>query len=365
MYRQGDKVYAYEPVLKELIALLSVFKSITWIGADKGFTDNTLSVIDTEAIEPVILPRISYRAWANKLNVLFQYPNMYYTIKKHWRQHKYIYTRGPAHPAYIGILLSSNDKKRTYIHKYAGDWQKENIPNSYNIQRKRLKKFNTENVFISINGKREKDHYTVINIPNPCLHEHELGIMNDRGREKNFSGKLTLLFVGNLTEGKGVLNLIQALDDGLVKNSIEKVYIAGDGPLINRVKEAADNSSTKIIVTGTLKRDELNELYATSHALILPSISEGFPKVIAEAAAYGCIPLVTALPGIIPYIRDEANGLLMKDASSQTITNTIKKLLVTRQKQHISEDTMQMSQQFTYERFCKTAAQLYGIEANI
>lgn len=365
MYRKGGKVYAYEPVLKELKALLSIFSSITWIGADKGFTDKTLAVIDTNAIKAVILPRVSYSGWVNKVNVALQYPQMYFTIKKYWREHHYIYTRGPSHPAYLGILLSTKDKTRKYIHKYAGDWQKKNIPNSYNIQRKRLKAFSSDNIITSVNGRQKEDTASVLNIPNPCLHEHELVAMNERGREKSFSGKLNLLFVGNLTEGKSVLNLIEALKDLVLHSTIKKVYIAGDGPLMNEVKKAAEETKLEIVVTGVLNRYELNDLYAISHALVLPSISEGFPKVVAEAAAYGCIPVVTNLSGISTYIKDGVNGLLMEGASPLTITSTIKKLIETERKREISNATIQMSRQFTYEQFCETFARLYSLRADI
>jgi len=43
----------------------------------------------------------------------------------------------------------------------------------------------------------------------------------------------------------------------------------------------------------------LKSIYSTAHVLVLTSESEGFPMVIAEAMAYGCVPIVTAV-GAIP-----------------------------------------------------------------
>ena len=41
----------------------------------------------------------------------------------------------------------------------------------------------------------------------------------------------------------------------------------------------------------------------------MPSRSEGFPKVIAEAANFGCIPVVSDVSSIGQYIND-ANGFI-------------------------------------------------------
>lgn len=49
--------------------------------------------------------------------------------------------------------------------------------------------------------------------------------------------------------------------------------------------------------------------------LLLPSDSEGFPKVIAEAACYGVIPVVSAVSSIPHYIKNE-NGYLWQMNSS-------------------------------------------------
>ena len=91
-------------------------------------------------------------------------------------------------------------------------------------------------------------------------------------------------------------------------------------------KKAEQNSSVKITVTGDITREELNKLYADAHLLILPSSSESFPKVVAEAAAYGCIPVTTSLSAITRQITDGVNGFLMKDNSPGSITQTINRV---------------------------------------
>ena len=59
--------------------------------------------------------------------------------------------------------------------------------------------------------------------------------------------------------------------------------------------------------------------YASSHVLVLTSESEGFPKVIAEAMAYGCVPIVTRV-GSIPEVLNELAFLTdPKNCVSETV----------------------------------------------
>ena len=48
-----------------------------------------------------------------------------------------------------------------------------------------------------------------------------------------------------------------------------------------------------------------------AHFILLPSKSEGFPKVIGEAMNYGCIPIVSDVSCIHQYISDGLNGFLI------------------------------------------------------
>ena len=81
-----------------------------------------------------------------------------------------------------------------------------------------------------------------------------------------------------------------------------------------------------VIYTGGLSREELNSYYAQAHIIILPSESEGFPKVIAEAAAYGCIPAVSDVSTIRNYINKD-NGLVFTSLDQEVMVNEFSQLI--------------------------------------
>jgi glycosyltransferase involved in cell wall biosynthesis len=83
----------------------------------------------------------------------------------------------------------------------------------------------------------------------------------------------------------------------------------------------------------------------------LPSSSEGFPKVVAEGAAFGCIPLVTDVSSIAQYIHDGENGFLLKDNMVPTIITKINQIVNSLDLKSISMSSITISTKFTYEYF--------------
>ena len=106
----------------------------------------------------------------------------------------------------------------------------------------------------------------------------------------------------------------------------------------------------------------MNKLYAEAHFLILPSSSESFPKVVAEAAAYGCIPVTTSLSAITRQITDGVNGFLMIDNTPESIIDTLNRVAGNTQLSAISHNAVEMSRLFTYERFRQRMARVYNID---
>jgi glycosyltransferase involved in cell wall biosynthesis len=56
----------------------------------------------------------------------------------------------------------------------------------------------------------------------------------------------------------------------------------------------------------------LDKIFSEGHILLMTSAYEGFPVLVKEAMAHGCVPVVTALPGIMKHLTDGENSLLIK-----------------------------------------------------
>lgn len=109
------------------------------------------------------------------------------------------------------------------------------------------------------------------------------------------------LFVGRLSEEKGVRTLIEAWRDLDVP-----LRIVGDGPLADWVDANAGPSVTRL---GRMNREEVQQEMQSAGFLVLPSIwYEMFPVVIPEAFAVGLPVVVSALSGLAEIVHDGETG---------------------------------------------------------
>jgi glycosyltransferase involved in cell wall biosynthesis len=84
----------------------------------------------------------------------------------------------------------------------------------------------------------------------------------------------------------------------------------------------------RVIFKGQINNTEtLRELYIAADILVLPSLSEGTPKVVAEAMAHGTVPIAVSGTGSNDYIIEhDCNGFLTAPKSPEEIVKYIQKL---------------------------------------
>src|SRR5690606_30275006 len=73
--------------------------------------------------------------------------------------------------------------------------------------------------------------------------------------------------------------------------------------------------------------ERLFDIYRSSHVLVLPSRSEGTPRVLVEARAMGC-PVVASNAGGIPdSIADGTDGMMFPTGDSSALAAILSELL--------------------------------------
>lgn len=77
--------------------------------------------------------------------------------------------------------------------------------------------------------------------------------------------------------------------------------------------ELSDTVKKHSILHGQIdSQEKMYAIYKEAHIILLTSAFEGFPMVIKEGMACGCVPLVTALEGNKTHLTDRQNGLLIE-----------------------------------------------------
>src|SRR5688500_5602362 len=115
-----------------------------------------------------------------------------------------------------------------------------------------------------------------------------------------------VLFVGRLTEEKGVGTLLQAWETLAGQVPLK---ICGDGPLRPRVESAAARTELNVQYLGRRPLDEVQLLMGESALLIFPSTwYEGLPRTIVESFAKGTPVLASDLGSMTELVADGRTG---------------------------------------------------------
>jgi glycosyltransferase involved in cell wall biosynthesis len=182
-----------------------------------------------------------------------------------------------------------------------------------------------------------------------------------------------LLYVGRLSEKKGVKYLLEAMPLVLEKLPVCKLLIVGTGELEQKLRKQVDSLKLTghIIFTGAVPNNELPSYFASADVFIGPSVvapggdTEGFGLTFVEAAMSGCIVVGTSVGGISDIIQDGKSGFLVPEKNPQAIADVLSKILQDQQKMdHIKQSTRErMAQQFDWQVIADRYAKILNDEA--
>lgn len=147
-------------------------------------------------------------------------------------------------------------------------------------------------------------------------------------RRGSDEGRLRVLCVARLSDEKGLLGLLDAVDRALALGASLELRLVGDGPqrgqIEARVRELERSDS--VTLTGALAGDALRAEFEAADVLVSSSLMEGLPVVLMEAMAQ-LLPVVAPRVGGIPeLVEHERTGLLYTAGEWQELASTLARL---------------------------------------
>jgi glycosyltransferase involved in cell wall biosynthesis len=127
-----------------------------------------------------------------------------------------------------------------------------------------------------------------------------------------------LLFHGRVDRRKGVLDLLEALPDGV------RLVVSGIGPDLDEARARADGRTTFL---GYVPIDEAPEVYRSADVFVSPTYSEGFSNTLLEAMASGLPVVTTDSVGVVDAVRDGENGLLHRPGDVGALAAALRRVL--------------------------------------
>ena len=236
----------------------------------------------------------------------------------------HIHAEGPAFFSWLPKLLG----KRVIVTVHGLDWQREKWKSGFGSKfikqgEKNAVKYADEIIVLSKgvhdyfrNQYGRETRFIPNGVNRPEIRKAEL-ITDKFGLTKDSY----ILFLGRLVPEKGIRYLIEAFKN--VKTD-KKLVIAGGSSdtdsFMKELKELAKDDK-RIIFTGFVQGQMLEELYSNAYIYTLPSDLEGMPLSLLEAMSYGNCCLVSDIQECTEVVEDKA--LIFKKSNVQDLQNKL------------------------------------------
>lgn len=193
-----------------------------------------------------------------------------------------------------------------------------------------------------------------------CVH-NGVNIKEFQYRTRRENNILRFLFVGRLEEQKGLIYLIKAIE--LLKNRNDfEIMIVGNGSESNYLYKAVIKSELeeKVKFRGNVDDKTLKEYYVESDVFILPSLWEGMPLTLMEAAAARLPILASNVGGISSFFTHEENALLIGPRNVEELVINIQRLIENKElREKLGNNARKLAERYSWETTAKALDEIY------
>ncbi|MFA5802737.1 MAG: glycosyltransferase [Thermoleophilia bacterium] len=140
-------------------------------------------------------------------------------------------------------------------------------------------------------------------------------------------GDRLVAYVGRIAYHKGVGFLIDAAERVAAGMPDTRFVAVGDGPMVDelQLRVASGSLAGRFVLAG--RRSDAIDIIAAADLLVLPSLSEGLPLTLLEAAMTGTAMVASDTGGIPEIVIEGETGLLVPVGDSNALALAIGRLL--------------------------------------
>ncbi len=387
--KEGEN-YLYAPYEKEMQLWAKHANSIQFCcpiwKEDKKLLIAPISFETTPTIE---LKEFDITSFSNMLRAI---PNAFVDLIRIFEAMKkadHIHLRCPGNMALLAAVVQIFFPKKVKTAKYAGNWDpKARQPFTYKLQRwilsntiltkniqvlvygdwenqtKNIKPFFTatyseseiQNLEFRIQNKlslQSESITTESDFDFPQSDKKDNNSLSLRAESRTNENQFKFLFIGTLSPGKQPLYAIQLVEALYRQGKKVRIDLYGEGVLRKELELYITQNNLESIISlkGNHSKETVLKAYQSSHFLILPSKSEGWPKVVAEAMFWGCVPIASPVSCVSYMMGNGSRGIILKEQLDFDVNQIINVLKNQEVYLKMSSEGQSWSRQFTTDKF--------------
>jgi glycosyltransferase involved in cell wall biosynthesis len=311
-YRHAGRLYAYGPYAREVDIWADLFPKVVIAApcrdaAPPGdclvFTRSNISVAPQRETGGTTL-----RAKAAQVLAL---PVLVWDLSRAMRRADAIHVRCPGNLGLLGVVLAPLFSRRL-VAKYAGQWNGyPGEPWTVRLQRALLRSGWWRNGVVTVYGEWPGQPKHVVPFFTSVLTDEQVARARRAVEARNRTGSLRALYVGRLSRAKNV--------DGVLK-AVAQLRREAIGV------ECSLHLEDCVRFHGAVDFDRVLGFYEAASVLVLPSQTEGWPKAVVEAMAFGVV-CIGSDRGLLSRMLGEGRGIAVPPGDAEALAGALRRVV--------------------------------------
>lgn len=344
--------FAYAPYVKEMNIWVENFDKIIIVAPQSKINFNPISSHYTHKnIIFLSIPSLNFTNFFFVCKSILLIPVILLKIFYAMAISNHLHLRCPGNIGLLACIVQLFFPYKVKTAKYAGNFDPQaKQPLSYKIQKYILKnELITKKIKVLVYGNWLKKNKNIVPFFTASYSDDEIIPLKSR----SFTDGIKFLFVGSLSLNKNPLyaiKLVQKLKENHLNVCLD---IYGDGILLNELTKYINLNNIQDIIKihGNQNAIFVKQQMQSSHFIILPSVSEGWPKVIAEAMFWGCLPITTPVSCVPEMLDNGCRGLFLTMQIEKDVEILINQINSIEDYKNKIEQAANWSRIYTIEKF--------------
>ncbi|HVB59172.1 MAG TPA: glycosyltransferase [Candidatus Acidoferrales bacterium] len=327
-YRSAGQIHAYAPYVREIEIWADLFEQVL-IAAPcrEQEPPGDCARLDRHNLRIAPQREAGGETLTAKIKLLASLPGMTWDLCRALRHGDAIQVRCPGNLGLLGAVFAPLFSKHR-IAKFAGQWDSNpGDPFSVRFQRFVLRsRWWSAPVTVYGNWPHEPAH--IVPFFNSALTADQIARAQATAAKRGPDELRHVLYVGRLSRAKNIDVLLKALASVRNEGFPFTATIAGEGPELFALQRlCADlKLNDRVKFTGGVGFSRIVELLERSGILVLASDTEGWPKAIVEAMAFGLVAIGSQI-GLVPRILGEGRGLTVPPRDVEVLATALRNVL--------------------------------------